>query len=96
MLQQVTIRSNTPELLRPLLESAIRRELRTIQNGIQRTHQRLSAFEQQYHMDTTEFQRRFTADDLGETIEFIEWMGEIKTLQLLEQKQRALKGAEIA
>jgi hypothetical protein len=47
-------------------------------------------------MSTAEFERRFTPDDLGETLDFIEWMGEIKTLRLLEEKHDTLKEAKIA
>ena len=46
-------------------------------------------------MSATEFERRFTPDDLGETLDFIEWMGEIKTLRLLEEKRDTLKEATI-
>jgi len=95
MSQQVTVRSNSKEALKPLLESAIRGELKAIQHGINRTRERINAFEARYGLSTEEFQRRFTANDLGESLDFIEWMGELKTLQLLEEKQGALKQAEI-
>ena len=44
---------------------------------------------------TDEFKRRFTADDLGETLNFIEWDGEIDTLNLLEEKKKMIQGARI-
>jgi hypothetical protein len=46
-------------------------------------------------MDTAEFERRFKPGDLEKTLDFIEWMGEIKTLRLLEEKRNALKEARI-
>jgi len=55
------------------------------------TCRKLEAFEKQYHMSTAEFVRRFTSDDLGETLDFLEWQGETKMLALLEEKRRFLK-----
>ena len=75
MLQQVTIQTTDAKRLKPLLKSAIQSQLDDIEHGIQLTHARLEAFEKQYHMSTTEFLRRFTPDDLVETLDFIDWQG---------------------
>lgn len=63
--------------------------------GIARTQRRLADFEKQFGMTTAEFTRRFDGRDLQETLEFIEWSGEIKMLELLEQKYRTLQGARV-
>jgi hypothetical protein len=96
MIQQVTITSEAQASLKPLVEAAIRRELRVVEHGIQRTRERLDAFEKQYDMTSQEFERRFGAAELKESLDFIEWWGEIKTLQLLEDQQRALENVRIA
>ena len=96
MLQEIVIRVESNEPVRQLLESAIHNELKTIQHGINRTRERLAAFEKQYSMETEEFLRRFTKDDLGETMDFIDWYGETKMLALLEEQKRALKGAQVS
>jgi len=95
MLQHITIQTPNPKRLKPLLKSVIANELYDVEHGIQLTRAKLEAFEKQYKMSTTEFERRFTPDDLGETLDFIEWMGEIKTLRLLEEKRDTLKEAKI-
>jgi len=95
MIQQVTITTESAEPIKPLLESAIRGELKTLMFGIQRTRERLAAFEKQYGMTTEEFARRFDGKDLKETLDFLDWWGEIKMLRLLEGKQRALAGARV-
>lgn len=95
MLQQVTITSDTPTSLKQLLLSAIRSELRLLAHGIARTHERLAQFEQQYGMPTIEFERRLSTSGIGENMDFIEWQGEVKTLRLLEEQQRALERAEL-
>ena len=46
-------------------------------------------------MTTAEFLRRFTRDDLGETLDFIEWDGEVKTLELLEEKKALFEEAKV-
>jgi hypothetical protein len=95
MLQQVTIQTPNAKRLKPLLKSAIQSQLDDIEHGIQLTRARLEAFEKQYNMSTTEFLRRFTPDDLGETLDFIDWQGETKMLTLLEEKKVVFKEAQV-
>lgn len=95
MIQQVTVTAESPVSIKPLIEGAIRAELKILEMGIARTRERLRAFEKQFGMATAEFERRFDGRDLKETLEFIEWTGEIKMLNLLEQKYRALQGARV-
>jgi hypothetical protein len=94
--QQVIVKAETSLSLKPLLESAIQGELKTLQIGIKRTRERLSAFEQQYGLPTETFQRRFQAGELEETLDFIDWWGEIKMLAVLEERKRTLEGMQIS
>jgi predicted secreted hydrolase len=93
MLQQVIVQTENAETIRPLLLSALQRELKLVESGIRRTKSRLAAFEKQYNMTTRQFKHRFTADDLGETIDFIEWWGETKMLSSLQEQKNALEKA---
>jgi hypothetical protein len=93
--QQVTIKAETSLSLKPLLESAIQGELKTVQHGINRTRERLSSFEKQFNMTSGDFHKRFQARELEETLDFIDWWGEIKMLALLEERRRALEGMQI-
>ncbi|MGC1374602.1 MAG: hypothetical protein WA821_00140 [Anaerolineales bacterium] len=95
MLQHITIETPNAKRLKPLLKSVIANELYDIEHGIQLTRAKLEAFEKQYQMSTAEFLRRFTSDDLGETLDFIEWQGETKMLALLEEKKAAFTGAQV-
>lgn len=95
MLQQVTISTNKAVALRPLVESAIRSELRLLTLGLERTYHRLEVFERQYGLDSDEFERRFSAGELAENLDFIEWAGEIKTHNLLKAQQQALQEAQL-
>jgi len=95
MLQQITIQTPNAKQLKPIIKSAIRIQLEDVEHGIQMTRERLAAFEKKYKMSTAEFERRFHPGDLEETLEFIEWEGEIETLQLLEEKKNIIQSARI-
>jgi hypothetical protein len=95
MLQRLTITSETTIALKPLIESAIRSELRMLELGLERTRQRLRLFEERYHLTSEEFERRFQAAEVAESLDFIEWAGEIKTQQLLEAQRQALQKVQL-
>ena len=82
--------------LRPLIETALSNEVRLLEIGIRRTERRLRAFETAYRMTTQEFVRRFENDELPETLELAEWIGEYRLLQRLNEKTEALKGVRFA
>lgn len=92
MIHQATITTESPVSIKPLLESDIRGKLKMLQHGINRTRERLAAFEKQYGMTTEEFECRINGKDLKEMLDFIDWFGEIEMLRLLEAKHRALSG----
>ena len=95
MAQQVTITTDTQIALKPLIEAALRAELRMLELSLQRTAQRLRAFETQYGLTSEEFERRFNAGEIEESLEFIEWAGEIKTYRLLDAQRQALQGVQL-
>ena len=47
-------------------------------------------------MSSAEFYRRLTEDELPETLDFIEWAGEYKTLQRLQEKHQTLQEIQFA
>jgi len=63
--------------------------------GLERTHRRLLSFEDQYGMSSGEFAHRFEAREIAESLDFIEWAGEIETYRRLETHQQALQGARL-
>lgn len=95
MVQHVTITSETQDNLKSLVETALRSELRMLEHGLQRTRERLAEFEAKFGMTTVEFEQRFDGKDLKETLDFIDWWGEIQMLRRLEQHRRALAEAQI-
>jgi hypothetical protein len=95
MLQQVKVTSSGPAAIKPLLEAAIRSQLRTLEHGIQRTRERLAEFEKRFQMSSVEFERGFESGQIEESLDYIEWSGEIKTLRLLEDQLHALQSAKV-
>ena len=95
MAQQVTVTTDTQIALKPLIESALRSELRMLELSLHRTSQRLRAFEEQYGLTSEEFEQRFNAGEGEESLDFIEWAGEIKTYHLLDAHRQALQGVQL-
>ena len=95
MLNQVTVTTESPGVLKPLLRAAIQNEARVLSHGIKRTRERLLAFEKQFGMTSDEFERRYIAAEIAESLEFIEWLGEIRMLRVLNEQKLALDGARV-
>ncbi len=87
----LTLTSPHQRPLRPLVEDAIRNEVRYLQSGIRRTEQRLRTFEARYGFSSQEFLRRYENDELPETLEFAEWVGECRLLERLREKAETLE-----
>ena len=95
MLGQVMVTTESPSVLRPLLRAAIQNEAKSLTHGIKRTRERLLTFEKQFGMTSEEFERRYTAAEIDETLASIEWLGEIKMLRVLSEQKLALDGARV-
>lgn len=92
----LTLVSKQSRPLRPLVEAALAKELRLLQAAIRRTEQRLQQFETTYQLATDEFVRRFENDELEETLDFVDWIGEYRLLVRLREKAETLQGLEFA
>jgi hypothetical protein len=93
--QQIIVSTDVPVDLKPLLESAIHSELQMLELSLSRTAERLRAFETQYALTSEEFERRFETGALAESLDYIEWAGEIKTYHLLQGQQQALRSVHL-
>jgi archaellum component FlaC len=91
---ELTLISHEDIALQPLIEGAISEALRSTQSGINRCQERIQAFEQQYSMTASEFLQRYENDELQETLELDEWIGEIRMFQRLQEKVTRLRGVE--
>ena len=82
--------------LKPLVEAVLTNELRLTEAGIRRTEQRLMKFEEKYDLGTQDFIARYENDEMKETMDFDEWIGEFRLLGRLREKVDILKDVRFA
>jgi hypothetical protein len=82
--------------LKPLVEAALANELRLMEAGIRRTEQRILEFEQKYHLGSQDFIARYENDEMEETMDCDEWIGEFRLLERLREKADTLKDIRFA
>ena len=95
-MNEITLISANQRPLKPLVEAALANELRLLEAGIRRTQHRLNEFENKYQLSTDEFIQQYNADELEETLELAEWVGEARLLNRLNEKSETLRGIEFA
>ena len=95
-MEELTLISSHQRPLRPLVEAALQNELRLLQVNIKRTEQNLNKFEARFGLSTSEFIQRFENDELPETLDYVEWVGEYRLLIRLHEKTEALRGIRFA
>jgi phage shock protein A len=82
--------------LKHLVEAALHNELRLLEAGIRRTEQRIQEFETRHALSSAEFVNRYEQDELKETLEFVEWIGEYRLLERLREKADILREIQFA
>lgn len=92
---QLTVVSEKVDMVLPLINDAIKREIVVISLGIKRTREVLREFEKRYGMKTRIFYTKISKRQLKENLDFIEWEGEYETLKCLQDQLRELKGTKI-
>jgi hypothetical protein len=95
-MEELTLISSYQRPLRPLVEAALQNELRLLQVNIKRTEQNLNKFEARFGLSTSEFIQRFENDELPETLDYVEWVGEYRLLTRLHEKTEALREIRFA
>lgn len=95
-MEELTLISSYQRPLRPLVEAALQNELRFLQVNIKRTELDLSKFEARFGLLTSEFIQRFENDELPETLDYVEWVGEYRLLIRLKEKIEALQEIRFA
>jgi hypothetical protein len=95
-MNELKLISKHRDSVKSVIESALSEALRSTEEGIQRTMQRLQAFEAQYQLSTAEFIQRYSNDEFSETLELDEWIGESRMLARLQNKAEQLRSIEFA
>ena len=92
----LTLTSARNGSLRPLVEAALDNEAAVLEVGIRKTQWRLHEFESKYDLSTDEFLAKFRAEEIAETLELDEWIGESRMLRHLQEKLDTLRSLHIA
>lgn len=95
MLQEITIRTENAEALKPLVRAAMEREIKLLEYSVQRTHDALRVFEQRFNMATEEFERKFNSREIEESLDFIDWWMETEALHYLESQLQSMREAQL-
>lgn len=95
MLQQVTITTPNAKRFKPLLRSALEREARLLEHSIMRTRQALEVFETRFGMKSADFERKFKAKEIEETLDTLDWWMEIEALHHLEEQRQSMREAKL-
>ena len=91
----LTITASGNPAVRPLLQSALDNERQVIQAGICQTERRLRQFESQFCLTTVEFLSQYAADQLEESLEYDDWIGEHRLLSHLQNQLATLHEVRI-
>jgi hypothetical protein len=93
---ELTLVCNHKRQLKPLVEGALKNELRLLEAGMRRTEQSIRKFEEKFHLSTQEFISRYENDEMKETMDYAEWIGEYRLLQRLREKAETLRDIRFA
>src|SRR5262245_7684051 len=96
IMAELTLISSSQRPLQPLVEGALQNELRLLEAGIRRSEQRLQEFEIRYGLSSVDFIQRYENDELEETLEFAEWIGEYRLKERLLEKADVLRAIRFA
>lgn len=93
---ELKLRSKGKHPLKSIVKAALQNELRLIESGIERTESILQEFERRYNMSTKTFLQQYENDQLAESLEFAEWIGEYRLLERLKEKASRLREVQFA
>lgn len=94
-MNQLTLKSahNYPiaNLVGPLLEQ----EARRVKRGIEITRKNIGEFEAKFGTESSEFMRKYENDDWEESLDSLEWLGELRMLEHLTSTLSVLEDISI-
>jgi hypothetical protein len=78
--------SDRKRQLKPLVEAALKTEMRLLEAGIKRTKNNMREFEERFHLSSHEFISRHEKDEMKESLDYADWIGEHRMLEHLKEK----------
>jgi len=95
MLQEIVIRTENADALKPLVRAAMDREAKLLEHSVQRTRSALGGFEKRHNMTTEEFERKFKSREIEESLDFLDWWMEVEALRHLESQLQSMREAQL-
>lgn len=93
---ELIVKSQQAEAVKAEVQSALDNQRRLIRDSIKRTRRNIAAFEEKYGFTTSALlgsERDGSLND--DNLEFIEWLGEARTLEYLEAELKLLEDITI-
>ena len=93
---ELIIKSEQAEAVKSEVQSALDGQRRAIKGSIKRTRGNLLAFEEKYGFSTLDLLQKESQGNLNDSnLDFIEWLGEARTLEHLEAELKLLEDIRI-
>ena len=92
---EIVIKTGKSKSIMPVLESAIRNQLKMLKASINRTKMKIQDFEQKYNMSTEQFLQKIREGMDEDNLDYVDWIGETKILKRLEEEYKELEGVRI-
>ncbi len=96
MRQEIIVKANAHEDLKPLVVSAIRNQIKILEQDIASSQARINALESRMGMNSNEFERKLAKHEIEESLDTFDWTMELASLRLLQGKYKSLCEAEIS
>jgi len=68
----------------PIVRDSINREIILLKSKISLLNSEIKLFEEKYNMTSSEFQKKFDREDIGDSQDFFEWWGLNKGLNVTD------------
>lgn len=96
MRQEIIVKANAHEDLKPLVASAIRNQIKILEKDIASSQARITALESRMGMTSDEFELKLAKHEIEESLDTFDWTMELASLRLLQGKYKSLCEAEIS
>ena len=89
---EIILKTDMPDKATKFLGEALETETLRLKYSMKLAKRRLSKFEEKYSVNSKEFIKEWSAEDLeGKDLEYVEWAGEYKLSMRLNERLDALK-----
>jgi len=75
----------------PVVKDSVNREIILLESKINIIKMEIKQFEEKYHMNSSDFRKKFDKGELGDEQDFFAWWGLIKGLTTLEDRLNKAK-----